>query len=79
MPAVAKLLNRSDSWVHGLIKTKKLRAVKDSTYWTIKPQWLRKFVFSHPYEATERLDRDQFADLLLTIGEVFGGRQGEYF
>lgn len=79
VPAVAKLLNRSESWIHGLIKTKKLRAVKDSTYWVIKPQWLRKFVFDHPYEATERLDKEQFADLLLTIGDRFGNRQGDRF
>lgn len=69
VPAVAKLLNRSESWIHRLIKTKKLRAIKDSTYWVIKPKWLRKFVFDHPYEATERLHREQFADLLLTIGD----------
>lgn len=79
LPAVARLLNRSDSWVHSLIKTQKLRAIKDSTYWVIKPKWLRKFVFSHPYDATQRLDTEQFADLLLTIGDAFGGCQGEYF
>lgn len=68
---VAKLLNRSLTWIKSLIKNKKLRAIKDSDYWLIKPQWLRLFVFSHPYEATERLDREQFADLLLTIGDRF--------
>jgi len=79
VPAVANLLNRSPSWIQTLIKTKKLRAIKDSTYWVIKPKWLRKFVFSHPYEATERLDKEQFADLLLTIGDTFGGSQGDRF
>lgn len=77
--AVAILLNRSQTWIKTLIEGKKLHAIKDSNYWLIKPQWLRKFVFSHPYEATERLDKEQFADLLLTIGDAFGSRQGEYF
>jgi len=69
VPAVSKLLNRSQSWIKSLISNKKLRAIKDSDYWLIKPRWLRSFVFHHPFEATERLDREQFADLLLTIGD----------
>lgn len=79
VPAVAKLLNRSESWIHSLIKTKKLRAIKDSTYWVVKPKWLRRFVFDHPYEATEQLDKEQFADLLLIIGDRFSGSQGDRF
>jgi len=74
---VARLLNRSPTWIKTLIETKKLHAIKDGDYWSIKPKWLRKFVFSHPYEATQRLDTEQFADLLLTIGDAFGGSQGD--
>jgi len=76
---VAKLLNRSQTWIKTLIETKKLRAITGSDYWSIKPKWLRKFVFNHPYDATQRLDKEQFADLLLTIGDAFGGSQGDRF
>lgn len=77
--AVANLLSLSDTWIQTLIESKKLRAIKDSDYWSIKPKWLRKFVFNHPCNATERLNQEQFADLLLTIGDAFGGSQGERF
>lgn len=75
--AVATLLNCSQTWVKTLIEHKKLRAIKDGNYWSIKPQWLRKFVFNHPYDATERLDKEQFADLLLAIGDRFGSSCGD--
>lgn len=76
---VARLLNRSQTWVKTLIEAKKLRAIKDGNYWSIKPKWLRKFVFDHPYEATEHLHREQFADLLLSIGDRFSSSQGDRF
>lgn len=76
---VARLLNRSQTWVKTLIEAKKLRAIKDGNYWSIKPKWLRKFVFDHPYEATEHLHSEQFADLLLSIGDHFSGSQGDRF
>lgn len=69
--AVANLLNCSGTWVKSLIRNKQLRAIKDSDYWLVKPQWLRKFVFDHPYDASQRLNKEQFADLLLTIGDRF--------
>lgn len=64
---VARLLNRSQSWIKGLIENHKLRAVKENGYWLIKPKWLRDFVFQHPYDAVVRIDNEQFADLLLAI------------
>lgn len=35
VPAVATLLNRSESWIKGLIENKKLRAVKENGYETL--------------------------------------------
>lgn len=67
VPAVAKLLNRSESWIKGLIENQKLRAVKENGYWLVKPKWLRDFAFNHPYDATARINSEQFADLLLAI------------
>lgn len=67
VPAVARLLNRSESWVKGLIENNKLRAIKENGYWLIKPKSLRDFVFQHPYDATTRINNEQFADLLLAI------------
>lgn len=70
VPAVARLLNRSESWIKGLIENNKLRAVKENGYWLVKPKWLRDFVFQHPYDAAARINSEQFGDLLLAIAEV---------
>jgi len=69
VPAVAILLNRSESWIKGLIENQKLRAAKENGYWLVKPKWLRNFVFNHPYDATARINNEQFADLLLAIAD----------
>lgn len=69
VPAVARLLNRSESWIKGLIENHKLRAVKENGYWLVKPKWLRDFVFGHPYDATARLNSEQFGDLLLALAD----------
>ncbi len=69
VPAVARLLNRSESWIKGLIENHKLRAVKENGYWLVKPKWLRDFVFQHPYDAAARINSEQFGDLLLVIAD----------
>jgi hypothetical protein len=69
VPTVATLLNRSESWIKGLIENQKLCAVKENGYWLVKPKWLRNFVFNHPYDATARINNEQFADLLLAIAD----------
>ena len=69
VPAVARLLNRSESWIKGLIENHKLRAVKENGYWLIKPKSLRDFVFQHPYDATARINNEQFGDLLLALAD----------
>ncbi len=69
VPAVARLLNRSESWIKGLIENRKLRAVKENGYWLIKPKSLREFVFQHPYDAIARINNEQFGDLLLAIAD----------
>lgn len=38
VPAVVRLLNRSESWIKGLIENHKLRAAKENGYWLIKPK-----------------------------------------
>ncbi len=69
VPAVARLLNRSESWIKGLIENNKLRAAKENGYWLVKPKWLRDFVFQHPYDAVARINNEQFGDLLLAIAD----------
>lgn len=66
---MATLLNRSESWIKGLIENHKLRAVKEDGYWLIKSKWLRDFVFRHPYDTVARINNEQFADLLLAIAD----------
>ena len=68
-PAVARLLNRSESWVKRLIENGKLIARKDGVNWKIKAKHLRKFIFTYPYDSTARLSPSQFADLLLAIDD----------
>lgn len=67
VPAVARLLNRSESWIKGLIENHKLRAIKENGYWLVKLKWLRDLVFWHPYDATAKINNEQFADLLLAM------------
>ena len=67
VPLVARLLNRSESWVKTLIENGKLRASKEGSNWIVKVDGLRKFVFDYPYDASCRLNGESFADLLLAI------------
>jgi len=69
VPAVARLLNRSESWVKSLIENNKLNAIKEGSNWLVKVKHLNKFVFTHPYDSTANLSTEQFADLLLAITE----------
>lgn len=70
VPAVARLMNRSESWVKLLIKEGKLGHVKEGKNSMVKVRHLRKFVFDYPFDATARLTREQFADLLIAIKDL---------
>lgn len=65
VPAVARLLNRSESWIKGLIENHKLRSVKENGYWLVKPKWLRDFVFQHPYDAIARINKSPNCSLFI--------------
>lgn len=67
VPAVARLLNRSETWVKRVIENEKLTATKEGKNWMIKVGHLRRFVFEHPFDATLALSGEQFGDLLLAI------------
>lgn len=67
VPAIALLLNRSESWVKSLIENGKLKASKQGSHWVVKVKYLRIFVFEHPFDSTCRLGTEGFADLLLAI------------
>lgn len=67
VPTIAKLLNRSESWIKYLIENGKLKAMKEGAKWIVKTKDLRKFIRGYPYESTARLSTEQFGDLLLII------------
>lgn len=67
VPAVARLLNRSETWVKRIIENEKLTATKEGKNWMIKVGHLRKFVFDHPYDSTAMLNGGKIGDLLLAI------------